>query len=656
MLDKLTLVLHALSLQQGLYKPSPVPTTNAQQPALNYVAVPDQPFQKDPADIGVGSIATPHALDTQHDACYVEPYPVEAPALDAFPPFDPVKANIFRYRQQQSVNLGSWFVHEQWMTPSLFTCANGTQLSELDIAQGWNSTDNARALLERHWDTFITATDFQYLASIGINTVRLPIGYWSLGPAFTSGTPFQSVSDVYANSWQRVVRAINLAGEAGLGVLVDMHGAVGSQNGQAHSGVSDGQTQLFGDEGNKARTIEALSFLVQQLSSVTNVVGVQLLNEPQNVPELPAFYDRAIQTLRQISPTIPLYIHDGFNLEQFSDYVSKRVDFVVQDNHSYFVFTSEDATESASDHTNDVQTGVAERFVQASTQERRNLIIGEWSCALTPDSLSGEQDADAARRDFCTHQMDVYTNSTAGWAFWAYRTEDCDSNPGWCFRDAVGRSLPSSFFSYGQPGVVGLDQANPYADAQRGSHFATTVGSMVAPPMSDILGKLPLAARDVHTAHVARRFDPSLKTYVDLARMTQSFGGNSRHRFEAIHLRRSERLGQSGTHANRDLLQAATGQPSDEQASFARGYGDGYLTAKAFALEGGSRLGFKGQYVMDSMANLVAGGTQLGTGVTPPDGAAGGIVAPGTEERYRDGFYTGLQDGEAAIKAVMATL
>ncbi|KAL1694943.1 glycoside hydrolase family 5 protein [Schizophyllum commune] len=373
------------------------------------------PLDDPTSALGVGSISTPLG---QHDPCYVEPYLVPPPPLEPFPPFDPVKASVFRYRQQQSVNLGSWFVHEQWMTPSLFTCAAGDKVSELDIATGWNTTASAKAVLERHWDTFIGNTDFLHLASIGINTVRLPIGYWSLGPTFTAGTPFQDVADVYSDSWPRIVRAINQAGEAGIGVLVDLHGAYGSQNGQPHSGISDGQTRLFGDETNMARTIDALSFLVQQLESVTNVVGVQILNEPQNSDALSSFYDRAIQTLRAISPTFPLYIHDGFDLEYFSDWVSKRTDFVVQDNHSYFVFSPQDAAEPASQHTNDVQTGVADRFVRASNQERRNLIIGEWSCALTADSLSSEQDQEAARRDFCTRQVDVYTNSTAGWAFW----------------------------------------------------------------------------------------------------------------------------------------------------------------------------------------------------------------------------------------------
>jgi glucan 1,3-beta-glucosidase len=175
------------------------------------------------------------------------------------------------------------------MVPSLFTCAAGAKASEIDVASGWGSTTASRSVLERHWDTFITQDDFYYLSGIGINTIRLPIGYWTIGPEFCRGTPFAPFAEVYQNSWTRVVRAINMAGQAGLGVLVDLHGAVGSQNGQSHSGVSDGSTNLFDGSWNMDRTISVLNFLMQQLAYVTNVVGIQILNEPQNVPELPEF-------------------------------------------------------------------------------------------------------------------------------------------------------------------------------------------------------------------------------------------------------------------------------------------------------------------------------------------------------------------------------
>lgn len=175
------------------------------------------------------------------------------------------------------------------MTPSLFLCAAGRRISELDIAEGWGSLSNARTVLERHWDTFINQSDFQYLASIGINTVRLPVGYWNLGPSFCQGTPFNDVADVYQNSWSRIVQAIKMAEQAGIGVMVDLHGAVGSQNGQPHSGISDGAVNLFTNETNMQKTIDVLTFLVKNLCLVTNVVGIQILNEPQNVPQLTKF-------------------------------------------------------------------------------------------------------------------------------------------------------------------------------------------------------------------------------------------------------------------------------------------------------------------------------------------------------------------------------
>ena len=70
---------------------------------------------------------------------------------------------------------------------------------------------------------------------------------------------------------------------------MDLHGAVGSQNGQPHSGISDGKINLFGNPTNENLTVNVLTYLVQQLAAVTNVVGIQLLNEPNNDDSLPDF-------------------------------------------------------------------------------------------------------------------------------------------------------------------------------------------------------------------------------------------------------------------------------------------------------------------------------------------------------------------------------
>ncbi|KAF8061603.1 glycoside hydrolase superfamily [Lyophyllum atratum] len=243
-------LLQALNLTQVSYKPDPS-TFSALATADNNSGPVLWPPIAHPKDRRARLMLfentaepSPIARD-EYNECYVEPYSTPPLGNQVFAPYDPDMANLYRYRQQQSVNLGSWFVHENWMAPSQFKCASGKKLSELDIASGWGSLNSARSLLERHWDTWITKSDLEYLASIGINTVRLPIGYWNLGPYYCQDTPFAPVAEVYKNSWPRIVRAINMARESGIGVLVDLHGAVGSQNGQPHSGISDNATNMF---------------------------------------------------------------------------------------------------------------------------------------------------------------------------------------------------------------------------------------------------------------------------------------------------------------------------------------------------------------------------------------------------------------------------
>lgn len=116
--------------------------------------------------------------------------------------------------------------------------------------------------------------------------------------------------------------------------------------------------------------------------------------------------------------SIPKYIHDAFNLAKYSEYNSHRQDFVVVDHHSYFVFTDKDNTESASGHTQDVGSSIATNLAAHSSQQRGNLIIGEWSCALSSQSMKKENDPEASQKEFCTRQMETYGANTAGWTFW----------------------------------------------------------------------------------------------------------------------------------------------------------------------------------------------------------------------------------------------
>ena len=120
--------------------------------------------------------------------------------------------------------------------------------------------------------TFYTEADFQAIAQAGLNHVRIPIGYWAVRPL--PGDPYVQGQLNHLNN------AIAWAGNAGLKVWIDLHGAPGSQNGFDNSGLRDHLEWQQGD--NVANTLLAIRELakVYAQSNYNNVVtAIELLNE-----------------------------------------------------------------------------------------------------------------------------------------------------------------------------------------------------------------------------------------------------------------------------------------------------------------------------------------------------------------------------------------
>lgn len=116
--------------------------------------------------------------------------------------------------------------------------------------------------------------------------------------------------------------------------------------------------------------------------------------------------------------SLPLYFHDGFNLKRLNKLVASRKDFIVVDTHSYFVYTKSDQKLSVTQHTKNIKGGVLTNLTDASNAQRRNLIVGEWSCATAPASAKQETNIVGAQKAYCTAQMKTFTTAAAGWSFW----------------------------------------------------------------------------------------------------------------------------------------------------------------------------------------------------------------------------------------------
>ena len=99
-------------------------------------------------------------------------------------------------------------------------------------------------IIDTYQDAYWTETDFDRCAALGMNVIRLP--FWWRNIADANG-------NLYENAFDRMDWFVQEAGERGIYVILDFHGAPGSQNGSDHSGVDGGDNKedasefFFGD-------------------------------------------------------------------------------------------------------------------------------------------------------------------------------------------------------------------------------------------------------------------------------------------------------------------------------------------------------------------------------------------------------------------------
>lgn len=89
---------------------------------------------------------------------------------------------------------GCWFVLERWIADTPFAQAAPPGQSDLDVAKG----SHAKEILERHWDSWITKQDFEWLAARGINAVRIPVRCPAIWVYFTLNQAYRLVIIIYA--------------------------------------------------------------------------------------------------------------------------------------------------------------------------------------------------------------------------------------------------------------------------------------------------------------------------------------------------------------------------------------------------------------------------------------------------------------------------
>jgi glucan 1,3-beta-glucosidase len=324
-----------------------------------------------------------------------------------------------RDKSLRGVNLGGWLVLERWMTPSLFA---GTDAED---EYSFMRTPGAAEKIAEHHRTFITEDDFRWLADHGVNALRIPIGYWLFGDEAP-----------YAGSIDRLDWAVRMAKKYQIQVLLCLHGAPGSQNGQHHSGKK-GPADWFHSASNREKTIQLLERLALHYRDEPAIWGIELLNEPKLGLlhlKLRLFYQDAYRRLIQVArPGTHIVFHDAFTPRLLSGALVAHPDYpVVMDIHWYQFGSLWERFESLAHYFGRVgrRVGLIHKL-----ERRQPVIIGEWSVVISGKVLARKgalTEAESFRRHGLL-QAGVY-GQALGWFYWTYKTEGRGI---WHFRSQV---------------------------------------------------------------------------------------------------------------------------------------------------------------------------------------------------------------------------
>ncbi|ESK85926.1 glycoside hydrolase family 5 protein [Moniliophthora roreri MCA 2997] len=291
----------------------------------------------------------------------------------------------FPYGSQKvrGVNIGGWLVLESWITPSLFdNTGNPDIIDEFTFGQ-LQDRQAAEQALKAHWDTFITEADFEAIAAAGLNHVRIPIGYWAFD--LEEGEPYISGQLPYLQ------QAIGWAQNHGLKVIVDLHGAPGSQNGFDNSGQKlDSGPTWHKDQRNVERTNNVIKQIADLFKDNTaNVPIIETMNEPagfdESLPVIKQYFYDSYGNIRfpfgdDRQSDIVVMIADAFQpLDSWKGFMPPpEHEGVMMDKHVYQIFTNDEVRRSDEEHLTAACTiGNDLAGFELWT------VIGEWSPAAT---------------------------------------------------------------------------------------------------------------------------------------------------------------------------------------------------------------------------------------------------------------------------------
>ncbi|XP_042407512.1 probable glucan 1,3-beta-glucosidase A isoform X1 [Zingiber officinale] len=284
---------------------------------------------------------------------------------------------------------------------------------DFQLANGYGH-DKAEEILMDHRSNFVSSQDFAFLSHHGINTVRIPVGWWI---AYDPDPPAPFIG----GSLAALDRAFTWAEIHSLKCIIDLHAAPGSQNGMEHSASRDGSIS-WPTPDHVSQTLDVIDFLAARYANHSALLGIELLNEPSAtlVPLdiLVSYYTRGYQIVRSYSTSVYVIVCQRIGNADPAELYQANIGTsnVVVDLHYYNLFDPYFDNMNVSENIKFIYKKRVPQVQELNSANGPLIFIGEW--------VNEWKVANASRSEyqmFGMAQLEAYGDASFGWSYWTLK-------------------------------------------------------------------------------------------------------------------------------------------------------------------------------------------------------------------------------------------
>jgi len=205
------------------------------------------------------------------------------------------------------VNLGGWLLLEEWMWATRMTEKDIKDEHRLIQEHGGPRDPRAVALMQDHWDHFVTEEDLDRLLGFGVTHIRVPIGWWLVD---------YDPADGFVDGGERyLARLLRWLAARGMRCVIDLHALPGAQaRYQSFTGKYSKSAYFFLQRDQYERGQRAMIKLAELIlryeeneSTAGVVFGLELANEPDwlywnSSPGIRELYELMVPKIRRLLP------------------------------------------------------------------------------------------------------------------------------------------------------------------------------------------------------------------------------------------------------------------------------------------------------------------------------------------------------------------